>query len=108
MTTLNPEPVGNVTDVTTEKFNHPLTKKANTEAVPGAPADKQVIVRVTEEMRDYWKAAAEASGISLSEFIRDLVQEAAAQVLDCAHPREMLRTYPWSTVCLKCGQRLAG
>lgn len=108
MTTLTPEPAGNETEVTAVKFNQALTKKANTEAVPGDPADKQVIVRVTAEMRDFWKAAAQASGVTLSEFIRDLVQTGASDVLECQHPQEALRQYPWSTVCLKCGQRLAG
>lgn len=108
MTTLSPEPAGNATEAATVNLTQPLTKKANTQTEPGAPADKQVIVRVTEEMRDYWKAAAEATGVSLSEYIRELVQANAEDVLECSHPVEALRTYPWSKVCLKCGVRLEG
>ena len=87
---------------------HPAAPKSNTETEPGAPADKQVIVRVTEEMREYWKAAAEATGISLSEMIRDIVQTHAVDILECPHPPEQQKVYPWSRVCLKCGIRLEG
>lgn len=59
-------------------------------------------------MREYWKTAAEKSGVSLSEFVRDLVQAGAEDVLECPHPVEQRKSYPWSEVCLKCGTRLNG
>lgn len=78
----------------------------STQAQPGAPADKQINIRVTEEMRDYWQRAADAIGKSQSEFIRDSIQSAAIEILECFHPIEFRKIYPWSETCLKCGKRL--
>jgi len=77
-----------------------------TGAEPGTPADRQINVRVSEDMKDYWERAAEAKGIPLSEFIRESVQAAAVPLLDCIHPTSMRKVYPWSERCMKCGTRL--
>lgn len=81
------------------------TMPANTNTVDNDTANKQVIVRATEADHDRWKSAAAKEGISLSEFIRKNCNTAAKLLLDCQHPREMRRAYPWSEVCLNCGHR---
>ena len=72
------------------------------------PADKQVLIRTTDKERERWKAAAEKLGIPLSQFIRDLLNEKATELLDCSHPINMRRYYPWAEFCLKCDTRLRG
>lgn len=72
------------------------------------PADKQVLIRTTDKERDRWKAAAEKQGIPLSQFIRDLLNDKAQELLDCSHPINMRRYYPWAEFCLKCDTRLRG
>ena len=84
------------------------TVASNTGAEPGAPAVAQVLVRTTHEERERWKEAAEAKGLSLSEFIRSVVGDATAAVLDCPHPLNQRRWYPWAEFCIECGNRLRG
>jgi hypothetical protein len=79
-----------------------------TGAEPGAPAVAQVLVRTTHEERDRWKQAAEARGMTLSDFIRTTAGDAASAVLDCPHPLNQRRWYPWAEFCLACGNRLRG
>jgi predicted HicB family RNase H-like nuclease len=76
--------------------------------VPGSPASRQVLLRATPEDHDRWKAAAEHLGVSMAEFIRGCCNEKARDLLDCGHPLNMRRYYPWAEFCLKCGQRLRG
>jgi hypothetical protein len=80
------------------------TIPTNTE--PGNPQSRQVLLRATPHDHDRWKQAAEKMGISMSEFIRGCCNAEAAELLDCSHPLNMRRWYPWSEQCLKCGQRL--
>lgn len=84
----------------------PLTRPSNTNADGDATASKQVLIRATEYDRDRWKQAADKEDISLSEFIRNACNHAAAESLDCQHPIEMRKIYPWSETCLKCKTRL--
>lgn len=84
----------------------PETPESNTESSPGKPADKQIIVRVTSEMAELWKEAAEKEGKSLSEAIRGLVTPWADAVVNCDHPLNLRKWYPWSESCLKCGRKL--
>lgn len=86
--------------------NLTLTRKANTGSVPGEPAQKQVMVRASEIDHVRWKEAAEKSGISMAEFIRDAVNVAAKNALECEHPVETRKSYPWSEFCLKCNSRI--
>ena len=83
-----------------------LSRKANTGSTPGAPAEKQVLIRASEADHERWKQAAEFVGKSLAEFVREVMNAKAAELLDCQHPLEYRRQYPWSDVCLKCGKRL--
>jgi predicted DNA binding CopG/RHH family protein len=70
------------------------------------PADKQVLIRTTEPERERWKQAASKEGISLSQFIRDTLNARAKELIDCLHPIEFRRWYPWAEFCLKCDSRL--
>ncbi len=72
------------------------------------PADKQVLIRTTDEDRDKWKQAAELEGVTLSSWIRTTLNGAARNLLECDHPMNMTRFYPWATICTKCGKRLRG
>lgn len=85
-----------------------LTIAPDTGSEPGRPATAQVLVRTTEENRERWKAAAAHHGVSLTEFARKVLDDATAETLDCQHPLDQRRWYPWAEFCLKCGQRLRG
>ena len=68
----------------------------------------QILVRVSEEERDEWKRAAEASDVPMSELIRKTVGAHVKTILYCTHPEEFRRAYPWASFCDKCGERLSG
>ena len=68
----------------------------------------QILVRVSEEERDEWKRAAEASDVPMSELIRKTVGAHVKTILYCTHPEEFRRAYPWAEFCDKCGERLSG
>jgi hypothetical protein len=84
------------------------TVAPDTGSEPGAPAAAQVLVRTTHEERERWKQAAERRGLTLSDFVRSTVGAATADTLDCPHPLNQRRWYPWAEFCLECGQRLRG
>jgi hypothetical protein len=81
------------------------TRKPKTGASEGETAGKQVLLRATEQDHIRWKAAAEKRGVSMAEFIRDAVNSAVRDVLDCPHPSNMKRFFPWATTCLQCGEK---
>lgn len=81
------------------------TRKPKTGATDGDTAAKQVLLRATEQDHVNWKAAAEKRGVSMAEFIRDAVNAAAKELLECSHPSNMKRFYPWATTCLQCGEK---
>ena len=72
----------------------------------GGTADKQVLIRTTDKQRDYWKRASDMSGETLSSWIRNALDAAAVALLECSHPVNMTKFYPWATICTKCGKRL--
>lgn len=84
------------------------TISPDTGTEPGSPATAQVLIRTTHEDRERWKQAAEAHGLSMSDFIRTAINEATSNTLDCQHPINQRRYYPWAEFCLKCGMRLRG
>jgi hypothetical protein len=88
--------------------NEELTIAPNTGSEPGNPASAQVLIRTTVEERDYWKRAAEFLGCSVTEFARQSLTHAAEFLLECQHPIEFRKSYPWSETCMKCGERLRG
>lgn len=72
----------------------------------GVPSDKQVLIRTTDEERDRWKQAAANEQVTLSSWIRNVLNAEAKRILECDHPMNMMRFYPWAKICTKCGQRL--
>lgn len=81
-------------------------RSKNTGSDPGEPAGRQVLIRASAADHDRWKEAAAKQGVTLSEFIRDCLNARAKDLLDCPHPLNERRWYPWSEMCLACGQRL--
>jgi uncharacterized protein (DUF1778 family) len=66
----------------------------------------QVLIRTTDAEKANWKNAAEAEGKGFSEWIRELANYRAEQILVCDHPKDQRLTYAWSETCTKCGKRL--
>jgi len=73
-----------------------------------APADKQILIRINDSDRERWKLAADKMDISMSAFIRETVNAQVSNILDCSHPINLRRYYPWAEFCLKCNMRLRG
>lgn len=71
------------------------------------PIDKQVLIRTTDFERDRWKQASAAEQVTLSAWIRNTLNNEAKRLLECDHPMNMTRFYPWATICTKCGKRLS-
>lgn len=67
---------------------------------------KQVLFRASEHDHDRWKEASAKLGISMAEFIRECCNAKAKDLLDCPHPLNQRRWYPWSEMCLQCGYRI--
>lgn len=68
--------------------------------------DKQVLIRVSEAQRDRWQEAADADGLSVSEWLRQMADARWRDIFTCSHPLEFRQVYPWSEVCLDCGTKL--
>ena len=79
---------------------------ANPATSNGETVDKQVLIRASEHDRDRWKDAAEKSGTTLSAWIRDSLNKSSSEALDCPHPLNSRRFYPWAEICLACNTRL--
>jgi hypothetical protein len=82
------------------------TRRPNTGAEEGSTATKQVLIRTTDEDHARWKSASDKEGITLSEFLRNAANKLANDVLECKHPAESLKWFPWGTRCLLCGEKL--
>tara|TARA_Y100001951_G_scaffold5310_1_gene3423 strand:- start:153 stop:593 length:441 start_codon:yes stop_codon:yes gene_type:complete len=72
------------------------------------PADKQILIRATEHDRERWKRAAEVEAVSLSALIRSTMNTKVTEILDCTHPLQFRKSYPWAEFCTKCDMRLHG
>jgi len=68
--------------------------------------DKQVLIRVSETQRGQWQDAADADGLSVSEWLRQMADARWREIYTCTHPLEKRQSYPWSEICLECGTRL--
>lgn len=79
---------------------------ANPATSNGEIVDKQVLIRASEHDRDRWKESADRAGVTLSAWIRDSLNRSAAESLDCPHPLNSRRFYPWAEICLACNTRL--
>jgi len=72
------------------------------------PAVAKNIVRENSHDRERWKIAANKEGKSLAQFIRDVMNAKVIDILDCSHPTNMRRYYPWAEFCLRCNTRIRG
>jgi len=70
------------------------------------PVGKQVLIRTTDSDRENWKKVSETIGVTLSAWIRETLNEKARTFLECDHPESFMRSYPWATICTKCGRRI--
>lgn len=84
----------------------PLTVTRSTGAAPGE-GTVQVLIRATGASRDRWKAAAALLGVSMAEYVRQLCDARAAELLDCPHPVEAVTHNRWGAGCSRCGQQLS-
>lgn len=73
---------------------------------PSGVKDKTFLVRVSDVERLRWHRAAEADGLKVSEWLRQLADARFREVFECSHPLQDRKVYPWSEFCLKCGVRL--
>ena len=85
----------------------PLTVSRTVDDDEGT-AGTQVLIRATDAEKRRWKEAAEKNGVTLSQFIRECLNQQATNTLDCTHPINHRRYYPWAEFCLSCGLRLRG
>jgi predicted HicB family RNase H-like nuclease len=83
-----------------------LEELSEPEEIIEEPRDKQVLIRVSESQRDQWQEAAEADGLSVSEWLRQMADTRWREIFSCTHPLDQRQVYPWSEFCLKCGVRL--
>lgn len=72
------------------------------------PVSSQILIRATKIEHERWKRTAETNGVSMSQMVRDLVNKHCTDVLDCSHPPEFRKVYPWAEFCKKCDTRLRG
>ena len=70
------------------------------------PAGTSVLIRTTEQTREMWRRAAEITGLSMSAWIREVLNARAIELLECQHPMNMMKIYPWAKICTKCNTRL--
>jgi hypothetical protein len=70
------------------------------------PSSTSVLIRTTEENRERWRKAAEINGQTMSAWIRDVLNARATELLECQHPLNMMKLYPWAKICTKCNTRL--
>jgi len=70
------------------------------------PASDQVLIRTTKAEKARWKRAADTLGIPMSQFFREVINARTDELIDCTHPVNMRRFYPWAQFCNKCDRRL--
>ncbi len=105
MSTNNSDESDNL-EVAMNKVAETLTPTRRSDAKGEDSLAKQVLFRANEHDHGRWKDAAEKLGISMAEFIRECCNAKATELLDCPHPLNMRRWYPWSEQCLQCGMRI--
>ncbi len=72
----------------------------------GEPSQKQVLFRASDREHRRWKEAAVKNKMSMAEFIRETMNKAAELTLDCNHPINARKMYPWANICTLCKARL--
>jgi hypothetical protein len=63
----------------------------------------QVLIRAPRSSHERWKRAAGLLGVSLAQYVRDLADAKASELLDCRHPEHMIRNNQWGKFCHQCG-----
>lgn len=76
-----------------------------TGATPTDPT-QQVLIRAPRSSHTRWKQAANKLGISLAQYVRDLCDTRAAELLDCPHPQHAIRSNRWGHYCADCSTQL--
>lgn len=76
-----------------------------TGATPEDPI-QQVLIRAPKSSHARWKEAASRLGVSLAQYVRELCDARAAELLDCPHPQAALRINRWGHFCGNCGQQI--
>lgn len=99
------EPNDNI-EAAMQRVAEVITPGRTTKVQTEEHATKQVICRANEHDHERWKQAAAKMGVSMAEFIRIACNDRAAALLDCPHPLNERRWYPWAEFCLGCKTRL--
>lgn len=103
------EVVKAMNEVVSEMDDVDIKPVTPTDEEPGAPADKQLLVRCTEVEKDLWKKAAAKSNETMASFVRRVLNESAQKATTCSHPRNKVKMYPWGKpplFCLECQSRI--
>ena len=69
-------------------------------------SEKTFLVRMTEEDHELIRRAAEANGVTMGAWFLDHAVASAKEAVDCIHPIQFRRNFPWSEFCGRCGIRL--
>lgn len=96
-------------EVVSEMTDTNIRPVTPTDAEPGSPADKQLLVRCTEAEKDLWKKAAGANNETMAAYVRRVLNEDAQKLATCLHPRNKVKVYPWGSpplFCLACKTRI--
>ena len=104
-----PEMMEAMSEVLSEMDDVAVKPVTPTDDEPGAPADKQLLVRCTESEKELWKQAAQAHGETMAAYVRRVLNEDAQKSTNCSHPRGQVKVYPWGTpplFCLACKTRI--
>lgn len=67
---------------------------------------QQVLIRAPRSSHARWKETAGRLGVSLAQYVRDLCDARAAEILDCTHPQNEIRFNQWGHFCHRCGTKL--
>lgn len=103
------EVVEAMNDVVSDMTDIDVKPVTPTDDEPGAPADKQLLVRCTEAEKDLWKKAAVANNETMAAYVRRVLNEDAQKSTTCSHPRHQVKVYPWGSppfFCLVCKTRI--
>lgn len=98
-----------MSEVMSEMGDTNIKPVAPTDEEPGAPADKQMLVRCTEPEKALWKKAADVNGETLAAYVRRVLNDDAQRSTTCSHPKHQVKFYPWGKpqfYCLSCKMRI--
>lgn len=103
------EVVKAMNEVVSEMSDIDIRPVTPTDDEPGAPADKQLLVRCTEAEKELWKKAATSNNETMASFVRRVLNETSQKSLTCSHPMHQVKLYPWGKpplFCLACQTRI--